>query len=222
LTTHEKAKQIAALLIANKFLRKREVREMLLDADLMDEVEQNLQSVGLELCTNVYSDFVSIKVSKEQEIAVFNDDKDGYKATNNGLHRGTLALLAIIWAKIVLPKRQMQIERRPPGESGQASLLPGQKPIPKDEDMIALDEKSLFADFGEKLGGKTMFSRYLSELARADFVKRKEGKIYEGPLLDTLIDYGTLAPRIINGALGEVLGISAEEEHDGAGEDRGE
>ncbi len=210
MTLSEKATQIAVLLIANKYLRKRYLREMFLDPDLMAEVEQKLKSVGLELSTNVYSDYVSTKVAKEEEAVVFSDDQGGYKATNCGLHRGALALLTIIWAKIVLPKRQMQIERKPASENGQGSLLPGQKPIPKDGDMVVLDEKALLADFGEKLGGKTMFYRYLSELVRADFVIKKEGKIFEGPLLDTIVDYGILAPRIIDGALGDILGIVQE------------
>ena len=39
--------------------------------------------------------------------------------------------------------------------------------------------------------------------------------IHEGPLLDLVIDYGKLAPRIINGALADVLklsGIEVQEE----------
>ncbi len=219
MTASEKAKDIAALLIASKYVTKKRLREMFLDPDLMAQVEKNLKSVGLELCTNVYSNYVSIRVEKEHETSVFGDDSGGYQATNNGLHRGSLALLAIIWAKIILPKRQMQIERQAPGEDSQVSLLPGQKPIPKNEDMVILDEKALLADFGEKLGGKTMFSRYRSELSKAGFIMVRDGRIYEGPLLDTIIDYSVLAPRIIHGALGDVLGISQGDQNSGAGQE---
>jgi hypothetical protein len=45
----------------------------------------------------------------------------------------------------------------------------------------------------------------LSELKRRGFVQERRGKITEGPLLDVLIDYSTLAPRIIEGALSRVL-----------------
>ncbi|NOY39247.1 MAG: hypothetical protein GXO95_03185 [Nitrospirae bacterium] len=81
------------------------------------------------------------------------------------------------------------------------------RPIPVEENMVTLDDKSLLADFAAKFGGKTLFYRYLSELARAEFIVRREGKIYEGPLLDVVVDYGVVAQRIINGALGEMLGF---------------
>lgn len=208
MTFKEKAKQISAVLIAKRFIPRKHLREMFLDEELRAEVENNLKAVGLELATHIYTDHVAVKVLREMEEAVFSDDKSGYAASNNGLSNGALALLTIVWAKIILPKRQMQIERRTSDNNGQDSLWFQREPIPTGTDIISLDEKALLADFGEKLGGKSAFGRYLSELVRTDFISRRDGKIYEGPLLDTVIDYSVLAPRIINGALGEMLGIT--------------
>lgn len=208
MTIKERAKEISALLVARRFIARTELRDMFLDEELLAEVEKNLQMIGLDLATNVYSKYVSLKVARDMESSIFDDGKGGY-ISSNYLKKGDIALLAIIWAKIILPKRQMQIERKP-ADDVQASLLPESKPIPRDDELISIDEKALFADFGEKFGGKTMFSRYLSNLSRADLIKRKNGTVYEGPLLDTIIDYSLLAPRIINGTLGEILGLEKE------------
>ncbi|MGC2424199.1 MAG: hypothetical protein WA666_07610 [Nitrospirota bacterium] len=205
----EKALRITSQLIARKFLPKKELREMLMDEDLLSQVEDRLGAVGLELATHVYADFVSVKVKKDREQDVFGTDKD-YQASN-GLSRGALALLAVIWAKIILPKRQMQIERQTPGDSGQDMLWKERKPIPMGDGLVRLEEKALLADFGDKLGGKTRFGRCLNELSRADFVVKKDGLVLEGPLLDSAIDYSVLAPRIIEGALGELLGMGMSE-----------
>ena len=207
-----RARQICALLIAKRFVHKSHLREMLLDEELRREIEESLKTIGLELVTHIFTDYVAVRVSKDMETTVFNNGKDGFNATNEILSRGALALLTILWSKIVLPKRQLQLERRSPEDDNQNSLLFTRKPIPKSEHMVEIDEKALRADFGEKLGGKLVFGRYLNELLRARFIVRRGDKLYEGPLLDTLIDYSTLAPRVINGALGEMLGISSEEE----------
>ena len=205
----EKALRIASQLIARKYLPKKELREMLMDEELLSQVEDRLGAVGLELATHVYADFVSVKVKKDHEQDVFGTDK-GYQASN-GLSRGALALLAVIWAKMILPKRQMQIERQTPGESGQEMLWKERKQIPMGDGLVRLEEKALLADFGDKLGGKTRLGRCLNELARADFVVKKDGLVLEGPLLDSVIDYSVLAPRIIEGALGELLGMGMSE-----------
>ena len=205
MTTRERAREIVAKLIAYRYLHRSKLRDMFLDEELLREVEFRLSEAGLELATNVYSEFVTVRVAKDMENALFADEKGTYRATNTGLSRGALALLCIIWAKIILPKRQMQIERRGPEDTGQEDLWQKRKPIPKEDTLVVLEEKTLLADFGEKLGGKTLFYRYLSELTRADFIIRRGGRIYEGPLLDVAVDYGVLAPRIIEGALSEIL-----------------
>jgi hypothetical protein len=42
-------------------------------------------------------------------------------------------------------------------------------------------------------------------LARLGFIQRRNKMIFEGPLLDLALDYGILAPRVLGGALEELL-----------------
>ena len=82
----------------------------------------------------------------------------------------------------------------------------GHQPAVRAADLdIAVERKTLEADFGHLFGSQIRFHGYLSELKRRGFIQERRGKITEGPLLDVLIDYSTLAPRIIEGALSRVL-----------------
>jgi hypothetical protein len=71
--------------------------------------------------------------------------------------------------------------------------------------MSALDDAALLADFGVQLGKKTRLDTNLKRLENHGFILRKGEDILEGPLLDLLLDYDALAPRILQGALGDVL-----------------
>ena len=64
---------------------------------------------------------------------------------------------------------------------------------------------ALLADFGNQLGKKTRMDTNLRRLEAHGFVVRRGVDIAEGPLLDLLLDYDALAPRILDGALGDVL-----------------
>ena len=202
MTVDEQATAICAALIGRRVQPKSEVRELFRDERVRVLVEQRLAAVGLELATHIYTEHVALKVAKPLEGAVFDDGKDGWQRTNVGLSRGATALLVIIWAKLILPKRQIQIERQ--HREDQLSLLPGREPIPTGE-LVRLEEKTLFADFAAKLGGKAWFRRHLVDLDRHGFIQRRDGVITEGPMLDTLIDYAVLAPRILDGCLAAVV-----------------
>lgn len=204
MTAENKAAVICAKLIGKKVVHKNDVKDIFRDENLRIRVEDMLKTVGLELATHIYTDHVALKVGRDMEQHVFDDHKGGYLTANINLNRGAITLLVIIWAKLIMPKRQMQIERKSPDDNSQLSLLSERKPIPK-SDLVRLEEKALRTDFGKKLGGKTMFGKYMSELSRHGFIVRREGIITEGPLLDTIIDYHVLANRIIEGCLKEVI-----------------
>ena len=111
-----------------------------------------------------------------------------------------MALLTILWSLLILPKRQRQQQRE--GDVGEN----GPEPVVRAADPeVMVERKTLEADFGHLFGSQIRFHGYLSELKRRGFVHERRGKITEGPLLDVLIDYSTLAPRIIEGALSRVL-----------------
>jgi hypothetical protein len=101
---------------------------------------------------------------------------------------------------LILPKRQRQQESAA-GE-GEQTEPPAARTGAVE---IAVERRTLEADFGQLFGSQIRFHGYLSELKRRGFIQERRGKITEGPLLDVLVDYSTLAPRIIEGALSRVL-----------------
>jgi hypothetical protein len=176
------------------------VRRLFVDAAYREGVESALRQVGLELAENVYAPYIAVRVTRELETPVFEDGKGSYWSNNVGLSGGGMALLTILWSLLILPKRQRQQEGQ--GDLGDHD----QQPMIRAADLdIAVERKTLEADFGHLFGSQIRFHGYLSELKRRGFIQERRGKITEGPLLDVLIDYSTLAPRIIEGALSRVL-----------------
>jgi hypothetical protein len=189
-------------LLAHQTLRRTDelVRRLFVDAAYREGVENALRQVGLELAENVYAPYVAVRVARELETPVFEDGRGSYWSNNIGLSGGAMALLTILWSLLILPKRQRQREAQehPDEHAAQSSDRAA------DLD-IAVERKTLEADFGPRFGSQIRFHGYLSELKRRGFINERRGKITEGPLLDVLIDYSTLAPRIIEGALSRVL-----------------
>ena len=176
------------------------VRRLFVDAAYREGVENALGQVGLELAENIYAPYIAVRVARELETPVFEDGKGSYWSNNVGLSGGAMALLTILWSLLILPKRQRQQEVQ-----GEASDN-GRQPTGRGADLeIAVERKTLEADFGPLFGSQIRFHGHLSELKRRGFVQERRGKITEGPLLDVLVDYATLAPRILEGALSRVL-----------------
>jgi hypothetical protein len=118
-----------------------------------------------------------------------------------------VALLVILWAQIILPKRERQIARVEAGHEAQSDMFGAQKPLETGETVSSgVSEEALYADFGKALGGRTRFTANLGRLVNLGFVIRRNHVLHEGPMLDLMIDYSQMAPRIIEGALGELLG----------------
>ena len=85
-------------------------------------------------------------------------------------------------------------------------MFAGAKPLPTARSVSpVLSYKALLEDYGNQLGKKTRLDTNLKLLERHGFIARKQDDILEGPLLDVLLDYDVLAPRILNGALADVL-----------------
>jgi hypothetical protein len=64
----------------------------------------------------------------------------------------------------------------------------------------------LLEDYGKLLGGKTRLEKFaVAPLVRLGFIERKNKVIHEGPLLDLAFDYAEMAPRVLNGALSDLL-----------------
>jgi hypothetical protein len=176
------------------------VRRLFVDAAYREAVDGALHQVGLELAEHVYAPYIAVRVARELETPVFEDGRGSYWSNNVGLSAGAMALLTILWSLLILPKRQRQQELA--GGESEHTEAPAAHTSAMD---IAVERKTLEADFGHLFGSQIRFHGYLSELKRRGFVHERRGKITEGPLLDVLVDYSTLAPRIIEGALSRVL-----------------
>lgn len=201
---------LAAELLARRWLPRTHprVRRALIDADHWQAVEQRLAAVGLRLVDNVFADHVTVALLRAAEPAVFGEH--GLGASNNlELPRDAVALLVVLWALIVLPKRERQAARasEPEGQT-QVEMFSATKPLPSARRVSpVVSYRALLADFGPQLGKKTRLDANLKLLERHGLIERRGDDIAEGPLLDLLLDYDSLAPRILEGTLASVLAL---------------
>ena len=199
--------QLAAQLLARRWLPRSHplVKRALIDTELWNQLGARLAGVGLQLVDNVHADHIAVALLRPAESAVFGET--GLAANNNlDLPRDGVALLVILWSLIVLPKRQRQVARSDAIHAGQGEMFAADKPMPQAASVAPLiSYRSLLADFGDQLGKKLRLDTNLKLLERHGFIARRGEDIAEGPLLDLLIDYDLLAPRILDGALGDVL-----------------
>jgi len=199
---------LAAELLARRWLPRQHprVRRALVDADLWRSVQDRLTQVGLRLVDNIHADHVGVALMRGAEAAVFGES--GLDANNNlELPRDAVSLLVVLWALIVLPKRERQAARAAAAEDeGQGEMFRTERPMPSAA-MVSpvVSYKALLADFGTQLGKKTRMDGNLKRLEAHGFIVRRGDDIAEGPVLDLLLDYDALAPRILDGALADVL-----------------
>lgn len=201
------AQQLAAQLLARRWLPRSHplVKRALIDTELWNALGARLAGVGLQLVDNVHADHIAVALMRPAESAVFGET--GLAANNNlDIPRDGVALLVVLWSLIVLPKRQRQVARSDAIHAGQGEMFATDKPMPLAAAVSPLvSYRSLLADFGDQLGKKLRMDTNLKLLERHGFITRRGEDIAEGPLLDLLIDYDLLAPRILDGALGDVL-----------------
>lgn len=210
----DEAAQLAAQLLARRWLPRNHalVRRALIDTELWAALNQRLAAVGMRVIDNLYADHICLAMLRPAEVSVFGET--GLAANNNlDLPRDGVALLVVLWSLIVLPKRQRQIARADAqdGEAGQGEMFATDKPLPLAASVSPMvSYRSLLADFGNQLGKKMRLDANLKLLERNGFIIRRGEDIAEGPLLDLLLDYETLAPRILDGALADVLARSTD------------
>ena len=202
-------------LLAHRYIERTDpvAKRALVDPAFREAVEARLNEVGLVLLENPYAQYIAVALKKDLEEFVFATD-EGWLSNNMGLPRDAIALLVILWALIILPKRERQIARNEENAVEQIDMF-GVKvaAIPPDISP-SISEEAIYADFGKQLGGKMRFTTNLGQLTRLGFITRRNKVIQEGPLLDLMLDYATLAPRIIEGALKQVLAHHGKEEQD--------
>ena len=205
---NEDSQILIARLLAHQTLRREDklVKRALSDELFRAEVDARLLACGMKFMDNVYADHVTLAFTRDTEPKIFGV-KDTWQNNNFGLARDGVALLVVLWALIILPKRERQ-EAHQLAEENQNDMFGKEKPMPRAEDTsIGISYRTLLADFGDKLGKKTRMDMNLGQLSRFGFIERKGEFITEGPLLDLLMDTDTLKDRIINGALADIFHI---------------
>ncbi|MEH6435671.1 hypothetical protein [Massilia sp. DD77] len=203
---NDDAQILIARLLTHQTLRRDDkmVKRALSDEQFRIEVDKRLLESGLKLLDNVYADHVTIALHRNVEPKIFGA-KDIWQNNNFGLTRDGVALLVVLWAQIILPKRERQ-ETHVTVDDDQTDMFEKDAPIPRAEDTsIGISYTALLSDFGDKLGKKTRMDMNLGVLAKLGFIERRGDVILEGPLLDLMMDTDVLKERIINGALAEVF-----------------
>lgn len=201
------SRQFTARLIASRFLSREDdmVRRLLVDLSFRQEVESNLAACGLRLLDHPFAAHVAVALQRETEGSVF-DDGEQWQASNlnlRGLSKDAMALLVVLWALIILPKRERQLGRERQEE--QSDLFGNFIKAVGEDVSRGIAENVLMTDFGKLLGGKGRISINLGILSRLDLIERRNKVICEGPLLDLVFDYAEMAPRIIHGAMGDLI-----------------
>jgi hypothetical protein len=197
---------LIARLLTHQTLKRddRLVRRALSDELFRADIDTRLQACGLKFLDNVYADHVTLALAREVEPKIFGA-REVWQNNNFGLARDGVALLVVLWAQIILPKRERQ-EAHQPADQDQNDMFGKDKPLPRAEHAsIGISYRALLADFGDKLGKKTRMDMNLGQLAKHGFIERKGDAIVEGPLLDLMMDTDVLKERIINGALADVF-----------------
>jgi hypothetical protein len=203
---NDEAQVLIARLLTHQTLRRDEklVKRALSDELFRGELDTRLAACGLKLLDNVYADHVTLALAREVEPKIFGA-REVWQNNNFGLARDGVALLVVLWAQIILPKRERQ-EAHLNAQQDQDDMFGKEKPLPRaEESSIGISYKALLADFGDKLGKKTRMDMNLGQLAKLGFIERKGDIILEGPLLDLMLDTDVLKERIINGALAEIF-----------------
>jgi hypothetical protein len=203
---NDEAQILIAQLMTHQTLRRdnKLVKRALSDELFRADIDARLLACGLKLLDNVYADNVTLALVREVEPKIFGA-REAWQNNNFGLARDGVALLVVLWALIILPKRERQ-EAHQHAEHDQNDMFGKDKPLPRAEDSsIGISYKALLADFGDKLGKKTRMSMNLGQLRTLGFIEQRGDTIVEGPLLDLMMDTDTLKERIINGALADVF-----------------
>lgn len=178
--TQDHAARLIARLLAMRHLPRddAEMRRLLIDAGFRDEVEQRLAACGMRLLAHPLSNQVSIALTRECESAVF-EQGDTWQASNIGLPKDAVALLVILWALIILPKRERQLSGDAAQGETQSELFETVKLTPlAQEASRGIPQNVLLEDYGKLLGGKTRIQFVLPQLSRLGFIDLQIGRAH--------------------------------------------
>ncbi len=207
--TARRAQELCAHLLIHRWLPKRSTRDLMIDDGLRRSVDRRLAGVGLQLIDSYTSNYFAVRLLP----AIEGDVRFDW-STNARLPRGAVALLVILWTRLVLPRRVASDEaRRARDDAQQRAIQRGEDPALADAAQVQGDRlpaptvarTALYAEFGHRFG-KIAFARYLSQLKSAGLVlENRAGLLREGPLLDVLVDGVTMARKLRDSVLWDLL-----------------
>jgi len=203
---NDDSQTLIARLLAHQTLAREDklVKKALSDELFRADIDARLAACGLKLLDNVYADYVTLALAREVEPKVFGA-REVWQNNNLGLARDGVALLVVLWAMIILPKRERQ-QTHQNAEQDQDDMFGKDKPLPRAEEAsIGISYRALLSDFGDKLGKKTRLDMNLGQLGKLGFIERRGDMIIEGPLLDLMMDTDMLKDRVVNGALADIF-----------------
>ncbi len=96
--TNEEATLLCSRLLRQGYVKKTEFPNLELDEHLLREVQDKLAQVGLELVLNTYSPFYAVRFQPKTQETID-------QSNNLGLKNSEIAMLVILWCKLILPKR---------------------------------------------------------------------------------------------------------------------
>jgi hypothetical protein len=118
---------ICANLLREGYLKKSRVPYLELDERLLQEVQTRLAQTGLELVWNAYSPFYTVRFTHEVQDTI-------QESNNLGLKNNEIAMLVILWSKLILPKRLVTEEPIPKNKA--ANLAVGNKGTPATDTLV--------------------------------------------------------------------------------------
>lgn len=154
----------------------------LTDQSFREELDRNLAACGLVLLDNPYAAYVGVGLLPPATDGVFRAD-DRWLSNTLGLSKSEITLLVVLWALLIVPKRERQLERL--DTSGQQTLIKSAKIDRTPRERVAL--RTLLEDF-RHLWAPTYVRRCLGVLARHRLIAIDDGYVIEGPRLDLIMD----------------------------------
>ncbi len=200
------AKTLVAQLMTKRWLPRHDnlAKRLLTDEQFRDDVCTRLGSCGLKLLENPFSEYIAVGLADDVTESTMGQDTH-YLSNTFELSRDAIALLVILWALLIIPKRQRQYAAGVEEEQQTSFFAAPRLIVNQDIVRTAVKFPALVTDFAARLGGKGRISMNANILKRHGFIQMRDGLITEGPLLDLAIDYQFMASRIIDGTLGDIL-----------------
>ena len=110
---NDSAQALIARLIAERWIPRSEplARRALVDEAFREDIEQRLAACGLRLLDNPYATHIALGLAATTEEPVMARGGQ-WLSSNLNLPRDGVALLVVLWALLILPKRERQVSRR--------------------------------------------------------------------------------------------------------------